>query len=60
MITYENDEISDQRYSLRSIMASTLFNKYTEKEEGYTTLAKGTQKNLWILAYEDELGMLAQ
>ena len=60
LIPYETEEIYDKRYPLRSRIASTVFNKYTGEEEGYTALDKVTQKDVCILTYVYGIGMLVQ
>ena len=60
VIPLDEDETTEQRYPLRSRIAATVTNTDTGAEEGYTALSKGTNAGVWIKAYADDLGMLAQ
>ena len=60
VIPYDEDEVVKERYPLRSRMAASVFNSETGTEEEYTALAKGKNGKVWVAAYADDLGMLAQ
>ena len=64
IIPYEPHEApeANHQYNLRSRQqhACAVINKDTGKLEEYSALAKGSDKELWIRAYANDLGRLAQ